>query len=313
MTSHLVSVVMPTHERPTLLERAARSVLDQAGVEVELVIVDDASADGTPETTGRLAEDGRVTALRNDRSLGPSGARNAGIARARGDILVFVDDDDAVLPGALARMVAALGADPDLGAVTTWYRVVHETRGRTVEFRGPATFGADELLWFNFVGIPFVMIRRDSFADDIRFDPALPVSEDWDVWLRCAQERPFGVVPESLYSYHQHGGARVTTVAADVSTGFGAFLEKHGPSMTPGCRAYHRAVIAGHAGGRTAIGRSLATSAGHTPVAATWAGTVLAGGYAASTIGTRRGDPGLPSRLMYRLLASPVGHREGSR
>jgi glycosyltransferase involved in cell wall biosynthesis len=313
MTSPLVSVVMPTHERPALLDRAARSVLDQAGVEVELVVVDDASADDTAEATARLAEDPRVVVVRNERSLGPSGARNAGIARARGDFLAFVDDDDAVLPGALARLVGVLEADPGLGAVTPWYRVVHETTGRTVEFRGPVGYGAEQLLWFNFVGIPFVVLKRGAFADDIRFDPALPVSEDWDVWLRCAQERPFAVVPESLYSYHQHGGARVTKVAADVRTGFGAFLEKHRSEMTPACRTYHEAVIASHDGGRSAISRVLASAGRHAPVAAALAGTVLGAGYAASAIGTRRGDPGLPSRVMYRLLTSPARHPVGSR
>jgi hypothetical protein len=313
LTFRLVSVVMPTHERPALLERAARSVLDQAGVEVELVVVDDASADDTPEATARLAEDPRVVVVRNDRSLGPSGARNAGIARARGEFLAFVDDDDSLLPDALDRLVGVLEVDPALGAATPWYRVVHEGSGRTVEFRGPAGYGAEQLLWFNFVGIPFVVLKRGAFADDIRFDPALPVSEDWDVWVRCAQERPFAVVPESLYNYHQHGGARVTKVAADVRTGFSAFLEKHRSEMTPACRTYHEAVIALHNGGRPAAYRALSSAGTHSPAAAALAGTALGAGYAASTFGTRRGDPGLPSRVMHRLLTSTLRHPTGSR
>ena len=136
MSAHRVSVVMPTHERPGLLERAARSVLDQSGVEVELLVVDDASADDTPEREALLAEDPRVVVVRNPVSLGPGGARNAGIARATGDVLAFVDDDDVVLPDALARLVGVLDADTGLGAVTPWYRVVHEASGRTVAFRG---------------------------------------------------------------------------------------------------------------------------------------------------------------------------------
>ena len=157
------------------------------------------------------------------------------------------------------------------------------------------------------------MLRRSAFADGVAFDPDLPVSEDWDVWLRCARERPFAVVPELLYSYHQHRGERVTKVAADVATGFGGFLAKHRDEMTPACVAYHEAVIAGQAGGRSAIGRSLRSSARRGVSASATAATVLAAGYAASAVGTRRGDPGLPSRVMYRLLTASARHPLGMR
>jgi len=304
---------MPTHNRSDKLDRAARSVLDQQGVEVELVIVDDASSDGTPELTARLAEDSRVRVVRNEVSLGPSGTRNAGISQASGEFLGFVDDDDALLPGAAATMIGALEADPELGAVTPWYQVVHERQGRTVEFRGPVGYGAEQLLWFNFIGIPFGVIRRSLFQQDIAFDPLLPVSEDWDVWLRCAQERPFAVVPKSLYSYHQHGGLRVTQVGDDRRSGFQHFLDKHASAMTSSCRTYHEAVIAGQIDGRSAIGRVLTTAGRHSPADAALAAAVLGAGYAASSIGTSRGDPGLPSRFVYRLLTKPTSHPMGTR
>ncbi len=62
---------MPTHNRPDRLERAARSVLAQRDAELELVIVDDASSDHTPEVADRLADDPRVSLLRNPEPLGP--------------------------------------------------------------------------------------------------------------------------------------------------------------------------------------------------------------------------------------------------
>ena len=313
MSTRLLSVVMPTHDRSDKLLRAARSVLDQQGAEIELVIVDDASSDDTPDVTSRLAEDPRVRVVRNEVSLGPSGTRNAGIAIAQGEFLGFVDDDDALLPGAAATMVEALEADPDIGAAAPWYRVVHERQGRTAEFRGPIGYGAEQLLWFNFVGIPFGVIRRSLFAQDIAFDPLLPVSEDWDVWLRCAQERPFAVVQQSLYSYHQHGGTRVTQVGDDRRSGFQHFLATHASAMTSSCRTYHEAVIAGQTDGRSAIGRVLASAGRHSPGDAALAAAVMSAGYAASTIGTSRGDPGLPSRFVYRVLTTPTRHPMGTR
>jgi len=297
----LLSVVMPTHNRPEQLAGAAQSVLSQTTTAVELVIVDDASTDTTPETTARLAEDSRVTVSRNETSVGPGGARNQGIAAASGELLGFCDDDDAWLPDAAAALVEALENRPELGFVTSWHRVLHDRSGRTVEYRGPTHFDADDLLWFNFVALPFGVIRRRHFGD-LSFDVTLPPCEDWDLWLRCAQERPVGVVPRPLYSYRQHGGDRVTKKGTGRRGGRQAFLDKHGDEMTASCRAYHAAVVAQESGGRPAMRRSLRTTVSSEPGAAAFAGSVLVATYATSAIGIRRGDPGLPARVLHRLV-----------
>ncbi len=306
MPTPLLSVVMPTHNRPGQLADAAASVLDQAGVDIELVIVDDASDDHTPEVTDRLAEDRRVRVLRNATSLGPGGARNAGIAAATGDLLGFCDDDDAWLPGAAATLVGRLEEDPALGVVTSWHRVVHDRTGRIVEYRGPTDFGADELLWFNFVALPFGVVRRSAFPD-LAFDESLPPCEDWDLWLRCAQRRPLAVVPQVLYSYLQHGGDRVTAAGSGERGGRQAFLDKHSWAMSPSCRAYHRAVIADRGDrGRSTLA-SVGTTGARTPLAAGFAGAMLATTFATSHLGMRRRDPGLAPRSMCRLLATGLG------
>ncbi len=126
---------MPTHNRPERLERAAQSVLAQEGAELELLIVDDASSDRTPEVAERLAGDPRVRLLRNAESLGPGGSRNRGIAAARGDLLGFCDDDDAWLPGAASVVLERFDTDSEVGVVTAWHQVVHDRTGRTALFR----------------------------------------------------------------------------------------------------------------------------------------------------------------------------------
>lgn len=306
MTS-LLSVVMPTHNRSTQLDKAARSVLDQAGAEIELVIVDDASSDDTPAVTERLAGDRRVRVVRNDESIGPGAARNKGIAATSGDLLGFCDDDDAWLPGAAGTLVEYLAAHADLGVVTSWHQVVHDLTGRTVAYRGPLVFGAEDLLWFNVVALPFGIIRRSHFADDLSFDEKLPPCEDWDLWLRCAQLRPIAAVPQVLYEYHQHGGERVTKEGSGDRGGRQFFVDKHEAEMTPACRAYHRASIAHQAAGRGALLRELAASARSDPLASGFAAAVLATADTAAAVGIRRGDPALPSRAMLRLLAHAPG------
>lgn len=294
---------MPTHNRPEQLARAAQSVLSQTVTAVELVIVDDASTDDTPQITARLADDSRVTVLRNETSVGPGGARNQGIAAATGDLLGFCDDDDAWLPQAAAALAGALDNRPELGFVTSWHRVVHDGSGRAVDYRGPTQFDAADLLWFNFVALPFGVIRRRHFGD-LSFDQTLPPCEDWDLWLRCAQQHPAGVVPRVLYSYHQHGGDRVTKEGTGRRGGRQAFLDKHGPEMTQACRDYHSAVVAEESGGRAAMQKSLRLSASAGATAALFAASVLTTSYATSAVGIRRGDPGLPARAMHRLLRS---------
>jgi hypothetical protein len=313
MPGHLLSVVLPTHDRPERLERAARSVLDQPSGELELVIVDDASSAGTLEVVDRLAGDPRVRVLRNEASLGPGGSRNRGIAAATGDLLSFCDDDDTWLPGAASAVLDRLEADTEVGVVTSWHRVVHDRTGRTALFRGPLEYGAPQLLWFDFVAIPFGVIRRAMFPDDLAVDPGLRTGEDWDLWLRCAQTRPIVTVPRALYAYHQHGGERVTRDGSGPHAGRQGFIDKHGSSMTPACRLYHQLVVARLAGGRRGVADQLAAGVS-TPTSTALAASVLAAGSLASAVGTRRQDPGLPARMMRRLLerASPVERAEGT-
>jgi hypothetical protein len=303
MPAHLISVVMPTRNRPAMLERAARSVLDQGAAGIELVVVDDASSDETPQVLDRLACDGRVRVVRNTESMGPGATRNRGIAAASGDLLGFCDDDDAWLPKAANTVLGAFAEHPEVGVVTAWHRVVHEPGGQTAVFRGPLRFGADQLRWFDFVAVPFGVIRRDLFGPDLGVDPDLPSCEDWDLWLRCAESRPVQTLPAVLYAYHQHRGSRVTRGGSAFVEGRRRFLAKHSESMSASCRLYHELVVAQLGGGRRAVAERLA-SAHRRPVAAALAASVLGVGAAASAVAGRRRDPGLPARLTAGLLGA---------
>jgi glycosyltransferase involved in cell wall biosynthesis len=101
-----VSVVVPTHDRRGLLLQTLGSILRQRGVDLEVLVVDDGSRDGTAELVAELG-DGRVRLLRNDRPQGVAAARNRGIAEAAGEWLGFYDDDDLWAPDKLARQLQA--------------------------------------------------------------------------------------------------------------------------------------------------------------------------------------------------------------
>lgn len=248
MVAQLLSVVLPTHDRADWLPWAATSILSQSVDHLELIIVDDASTDGTQEVTDRLSDDARVRVVRNASSLGPGGSRNQGIAAAEGELLAFCDDDDAWLPGAAAVAVDEFDRHPDLGTLSSWHQVIHEETGRNAVYRGPLHYGAEQLLWFNLVALPFGVVRRSIFPGGVTVDSDLPSCEDWDLWLRCARLGPIRTVPRVLYAYHQHHRTRVTRVGAVDRIGRQRFLDKHADSMTPACRAYHELVVAQLAG-----------------------------------------------------------------
>jgi glycosyltransferase involved in cell wall biosynthesis len=301
VSAHLVSAIIPTHNRVDRTLQAAASVLDQEGHEVELIVVDDASSDDTPDQLAALAErDGRVRVLRNDQSLGPCGARNRGIAVARGDLIATCDDDDVWLPGTVATMVGFLEASPDVGAATCWHQVAHGTR--LVDFRGPTHYGPHVLLWQNVAAIPFLMVRREAFAADPWYDPALAGGEDWELCLRCALERPLRTVPHVLYRYRQHGGPRVTSLPERHRQVRAALLAKHGSIMSPGCIAYHHTVMDLLVGERRQAAGHLPRAAARDPLGAARGALLLAGGSAASRWGVRHHDPGRGARFAARVV-----------
>jgi glycosyltransferase involved in cell wall biosynthesis len=109
----LISIVLPTHDRPLLLKEAIASVKAQTHSQWELIVVDDASDPPVALDEQDLGGD-RLRLVPNSNARGPSGARNSGMEVASGDVVTFVDDDDLIAPGALALIADAFAADDSL-------------------------------------------------------------------------------------------------------------------------------------------------------------------------------------------------------
>ena len=184
-----VSVIIATRNRASLLPRAVESArLAAAGVGAEVVVVDDASTDETGEVCRRLG----VRALRA-RRLGPSGARNVGLAASAAEYVSFLDDDDTRLPGSLDAQVAALAARPDAGLA--YGRALYgDAEGRPAGGSYPDECPQGDVFWElmrrNFIPCPTVLFRRECLLRVGLLDEDAPGIEDWDLWVRIAEQYP---------------------------------------------------------------------------------------------------------------------------
>src|SRR5216117_1951628 len=113
-----VSVVIPAFNAEQHIGEALSSIRDQTLPDVEVILIDDGSTDGTLREAERFADSLDLTIVRQA-NAGPSAARNSGIRTARGRYCAFLDADDIMLPELLAAQSALLDSDPDLGLVLT--------------------------------------------------------------------------------------------------------------------------------------------------------------------------------------------------
>jgi len=196
-----VSVILPTHNRPQSVVRAASSVLEQSHRELELIVVDDGSAVPAEQALRPLHDD-RMRILRSDLPLGPSRARNLGLEVASGSWIAFQDDDDEWLAGKLERQIAvALDETDEVGVVySAFWKEFRDGRraigGRLAEQPSGDVHG--ELLRGNFIALPTTLVRREALEEAGRFDPALPCFEDWELFIRLSARFRIEHVPEPL-------------------------------------------------------------------------------------------------------------------
>jgi glycosyltransferase involved in cell wall biosynthesis len=211
-----VSVVIPTHNRKSLLVRTLASVLAQERVEVAAIVVDEGSTDGTANALSSLA-DSRISVVHHPVPEGVAAARNAGLERVDTDWVAFVDDDDLWAPDKLAAQLDALAANPECEWSCTGAIVVDESLSIIGVEDVPAADGlVERLLTYNAIpgGGSSVIARRTVLRGLGGFDPELHVVADWDLWIRLALHSPLAPVDRPLVGYLRHGDSMSTQLEA---------------------------------------------------------------------------------------------------
>jgi len=207
----LVSVITPSYNQARYLEATIQSVLGQDYPEIEYIIVDGGSTDGSVDLIQRYSN--RLGWWVSERDQGQTDAINKGFTRARGQILAWLNSDDVYLPGAVSQAVAYLKAHPEAGMVYGNTNFIDENGKEIGQFNAAPT--DLRLLRQGYVHIPqqASFFRADLWRKVGPLDPSFYFAMDYDLWVRLAKLGPLAYTPQLWASFRLHGSGK--TIAAD--------------------------------------------------------------------------------------------------
>lgn len=212
----LVSVIMPAYNAAPYIRESVASVLDQQHQNLELIIIDDGSTDGTADLIKGI--DPRITVLSQENS-GPAAARNLGLSKARGEFIAFLDADDLWTPDKLTLQLSFFKENPEFGVVFGGFLrwIAREDGGfdRPPEPEGvhrPADAVISSqtgwiyvpLLYDSIVCIITALVRREALDTVGGFDPAFVTGEDYNLWLRISRQWQAAKLARTLAYYRIH-------------------------------------------------------------------------------------------------------------
>lgn len=200
-----VSIIICTHNREKLLPRALDSVLSQDFKDFELIIIDDASNDGTEALIKTyIKKDSRIKYFKNDHNLGIAKSRNKGCKIAEGEYIAMLDSDDWWLKNdKLSRQVAILDAKRAVGLVGTGI-VLYDTKDNFIKediFEAENDKIRAKILAKNQFAQSSVLFRKEAHFNAGGYDESLVVCEDLDLWLKIGLRYEFANIPEALTAY----------------------------------------------------------------------------------------------------------------
>ena len=211
----LISVVLPTRDRPALLPRAIESLLAQQYEYWEAIVVDDGE-DGSAQQTLADVQDDRISIAEGARR-GPDAARNVGLDRATGDVVCYLDDDNVMHPGWLCCIAQVFSTRPDVDVAYGVTVAEHRTPGGSDPTDWWPAFwqlpwSRERLLEQNLTDVGALAHRRD--LPEARFEEGPATAEDWDLLIRLTADRPALAVPAISHAYSVGGDEHASSAAS---------------------------------------------------------------------------------------------------
>jgi hypothetical protein len=233
-------VVTPSFNQAPFLDQCIRSVLDQHYGDLEYLILDGGSTDGSVDLIRQ--HEAALTYWVSAPDGGQSAAINSGFRRATGDLVAWLNADDFYLPGAFARVAAAYRANPDASFYFGDGWRVDAAGVRLSNFfpEGHVTFHEPAYVYgLNYVLQPAAFINRRHLQASGYLDPALRYGMDSDLWIRLARQAPPAAIPEALAASREYGATKTATGSFPRAEELRRISEKYsGVPMTPGALLY---------------------------------------------------------------------------
>ena len=208
----LISIVIPTFNRENAIGRAIKSALCQTYPNLEIIVVDDASADNTKNKVKQL-KDKRIVYLSHKTNQGASAARNTGIKKARGEYIAFLDSDDQWLGQKLEKQIAVLEKNPDCSASYCRYYIIKDKKKKLSVWPEIKKYQGElnrQLLIGNFITSSSALLKKEIFEKSGLFDEKLPAYQDWEFFLRVSKFANFAFLNEPLFYQNQNEKNRIS-------------------------------------------------------------------------------------------------------
>jgi glycosyltransferase involved in cell wall biosynthesis len=236
MKKSLVTVYIPTHNRKSSLIKAIESVLNQTYRNIEIIVVDDASSDGTKEFLAESAQE--YTNLKYivlEKVSGANVARNRAIKMAQGKFITGLDDDDEMLPERVEKLLSVY--DDKFAFVTSEYYVKKNEKLHRKKLTFKKVINLNDMLYANIIGNQ-VLTTKKKFLESELFDEKLLAGQDLDMWIRLLRKNQFAkIIKEPLQIVNVNENESITNSSNKIRGYFQMYF-KHKSLMSINQRKY---------------------------------------------------------------------------
>ncbi len=230
VTLPVISVVTPSFNQAEFLETTLLSVLGQRYPGLEYFVLDGGSTDGSAEIIGRFSSELAFSV--SERDGGQAEALNRGLARATGKILCWLNSDDYLLPGTLARVAALLGPVLDKPVVLTGGAVLFREREAEAWVRFPPPCDPARLRRINELTQPATFWTAAAWRAVGPLDASLHYAFDWDWFIRASERCEFLHVPELFAGYRLHAAHKSGSGGERRRAEVGEIIRRYGTAET---------------------------------------------------------------------------------